>query len=304
MSRGLWTLLALLAFSAVSAQEASVHFIASGPVSFTVTADAYAAAAACSGCNYLYPDPGPAVVLEVQRQNRHQLYTLEAFRNPWSPVSPLLLEARYTVTNARGSRVLFVTDWLPLDATPTVLFSQQALGRETRVRVEIDYRLQATGDELAGDYQSSVTYRIRESDSAVAHEVFVALPTLLSLRLVGHGGYSVRFDYRDDPAAYIQAISTGLPLAATSSELERIEIRSNHPSGYTVTIAVEAIQGAALRDRLWLGGAPAHGQSLSSSANSGFATLLTAEQFGLALDGSEPPGEYSFIVRYQALLNP
>lgn len=306
MKRRALLLLALLAVSTASARYGEVDFISSGLVSFTITPEAYAAALACAGCNFLHPDPGQATVLEVRRQSARHPYTLEVFHGGFSPANPVNLEARYTVTDHDDTGVLFTIDWQPVSQIPTVLFNEARVGGQNRVRVEVEYRLRVTGAELAGSYLASVTYRIRENNDAVTHNLRVTLPSFLTLRLVGQLApglsHTVSFDYSQATAAYLHAISSGIQLPVTGSSLERLEISTNHPTGYTVTVIVSE---SPLRDRLRLFGAAAHGRRFSSSGpTNGFVTLLTASDFGLVVDGGETPGVHILTVRYEAVRNP
>lgn len=306
MKRRALLLLALLAVSSASARYGQVNFISSGLVSFNVTAEAYANALACAGCNYLYPDPGPPIVLRVRPQNPDYHYTLDTLHSGFSPANPLNLEARYTVIDHDDNGVLFRIDWRPVNQIPTALFTEPQVEDEAIVRVEVEYRLRVTGAELAGNHLASVTYRIRENNRAVAHEVRVILPSFLTLRLVGNItpglSHTVSFDYSQATAAYLHAVSSGAPLSATGSSLERVEISTNHPTGFTVTVIVSE---TPLRDRLWLLGLPAHGRRFSSSGpTNGFVTLFTASDFGLVVDGGETPGLHTFSVTYEAVRNP
>jgi hypothetical protein len=190
-------------------------------VSFTVTPEAFAAAGACPGCEPLAPDPGRAILLEVTRQNPNRLYTIDVLHDGWGPAADLPLEARYTVTSTNGQTVFLTTAWLPIDAAPTLVFTQAAVQRENRVRVEVAYRLALRGDEPAGTFVTRVTHRVRENGSAVAHEVRVSIPSFLSLRVVGRtpevASAVVAFDYADAPGAYLQAVTSGTPLAPTAA---------------------------------------------------------------------------------------
>jgi hypothetical protein len=305
--------LALAAAGAAIAQEGQVAFVTAGPVSFTVTPEAFAAAGACPGCEPVAPDLGNAIVLEVTRQNPNRLYTIDVLHDGWGPATDLPLEARYTVTSTNGQTVFLTTAWTPIDAAPALVFTQAAVQRENRVRVEVAYRLALRGDEPAGSFVTRVTHRVRENGVAVAHEVRVAIPSFLSLRVVGRtpgvASAVVAFDYADLPGAYLQAVTAGAPLPPTSQDLARVEVATNHPSGYTVTARVEELlapAGAPSFDgRLWLAGAPAQGRTfVGAGPTDGFITIATGDDYGLRVDGFEAPGAYLFSVTFEAVRNP
>jgi len=295
------------------AQDGRVSLIEPGPVSFTVTPEALAAAGDCTNCSAIEPDPGTAVALQVIRQNPNRLYTIDVLHDGWGPNATLPLEARYTVTSANGATVFLTTPWLPLHTAPTLVFTQAAVQSENRVRVDVAYRLTLRGDEPAGTFVTRVVHRVRESGAAAAHEVRVSLPSYLTVRVVGHTGGAaatiVAFDYADAPGAYLRAVTSGTPLTPTGGELVRVEVATNHPSGYAVTVSVAPLltsaDGPSLRERLWLDDAPAHGRRfMSSGPTDGFVTLATGADYGLRVEGDEAAGDYLFAVTYEAVRNP
>jgi hypothetical protein len=305
--------LAIAVAGAAFAQDGRVAFVTSGLVSFTVTPEAFAAAGACPACEPIAPDPGTAIVLEVTRQNPNRLYTIDVLHDGWGPPGDLPLEARYTVTSTNGQTVFLTTAWLPIDAAPTLVFTQAVVQRENRVRVEVDYRMALRGDEPAGTFATRVTHRVRENGVSVAHDVRVSIPSFLSLRLVGRtpgvASAVVAFDYADAPGVYLQAVTSGTPLAPTGHDLVRVEVATNHPSGYAVTARVEELlapAGAPSFDgRLWLAGAPAQGRTfVGAGPTDGFVTIATGDDYGLRVDGGEAPGAYLFSVTFEAVRNP
>lgn len=309
-----WSVLLCLGGTAV-AQDGRISDISSGPVTFTVGDDDLAAAATCPGCTYVYPDPGPAIVFEVLRQNPNRDYTIDAFHAGWDPADTLHLEARYTVTTRDGTRLFLETDWLSITEAPrlALVFTQAAVQRETWVRVTVAYRLALTGAEADGDVTTRVTHRVRETGSAVSHDIRASLPTTLMLRLVGTSAsatsFMVGFDYGSDVAAYLAAVTSGAPLSVTATDLARAEISTNHPRGYTVTVTIEEVfvpdGGAGARDRVLLLGAPAHGRAFTSSEpTAGFMPLFDGLDYALAVRGDEPPGAYLLTVRLEATRNP
>jgi hypothetical protein len=168
--------------------------------------------------------------------------------------------------------------------------------------------LRVIGNELAGTFTARVTHHIRQNNTAATHDVRVTLPSSLTLRLVSRapGPHTVSFDYSQATAAYLQAVDSGIPLSVTSSSLERLEISTNHPRGFTVTVTVSEVLAppgeVALQDRLLLAGQRAHGRRFSSDRpTSGFKTLIAADQFGLLVDGGEAPGLHLLVVHYEAV---
>ena len=174
------------------------------------------------------------------------------------------------------------------------------------------YRLRLNGDEAAGTFMSPVTYRIRDPTQTATHTARVNLPTFLALRWLSapaSGSATLRFEYAAAPMAYLQAVTAGAPLAPTSADFDRLEVSTNHPSGYTVTVLVtplDAPSGApSLVPRLMLAGATAEGRRFTSTGpTDGFVTLATPDDFGLVVDGSETPGAYRIELRYEAARNP
>ena len=295
------------------AQDGRISDVSSGLVSFAISDEDLASAAACPGCAFVFPDPGPAIVFEVLRQNPNRIYTVDALHAGWLPASTLRLEARYTVTNPSGTTVFLVTPWLALSEVPTLVFTQADVQRENRVRVRVEYRLALRGDEAAGTVTTTMTHRIRENGNAVSHDVRASLPTTLTLRLVGTAAsatsFTVAFDYGGDVAAYLAAVTSGAPLRVSATDLARVEISTNHPSGYTVRLALDEVlvpEGAPdVRERMLLHGAPAHGRTFTSTGpTSGFVPLFSGEDYTLAVRGDEPPGSYLLIVRLEAVRNP
>jgi hypothetical protein len=296
-----------------AAQDGRLVDVSSGPVSFTVTDDDVGAASACPGCTYVAPDLGSAIVFDVLRQSPSRTYTIDALHTGWTPAGALRLEARYTVTNRTGSNVFLATPWLPIGEAPTLVFDQAVVGRESRVRVTVAYRMVLFGDEPAGEFTTRVVHRVRENGRAITHDVRATLPTFLTLRLVGMTAsatkFALTFDYGDDPGAYLSSIATGVPLRATASDLARAEVSTNHPRGYTVVLVVEEVSapggGADVRSRVLLQGARADGQAFSSAGpTDGFVTLFAATDYELHVTGEEPPGAYLFTLRLEAVRNP
>ena len=307
-----WLALACLG-GVAAAQDGNIVDVSSGLVSFSVGAEDLEDAASCPGCTYVYPDPERTVVFDVLRQNPNRLYTIDALHTGWQPAAAIGLEARYTVTNQRGTVVFLVTPWLALSPVPSLVFTQADVQRENRVRVTVEYRLAITGEETAGTYATRLTHRVRENGRTVWHDVEAGFPAFLTLRLVGvapsASSFTIVFEYGHDARAYLTAVTTGTPLEATASDLVRAEISTNHPSGYTVTLLVEEVfvppGGAALRSRVLLGDTAADGRTFwSSGPTDGFVPLFEGADYALQVTGDEPPGDYLFTVRLEAVRNP
>ncbi len=310
--RRLVSLVALfLVCSLAQAQDGRVSLSSGGTVTFEVSASDLVAAQGCNGCVVVEPVPGPSVVLEVRRQNPNRIYTVDVSLDGWIPMGGPGLEARYTVTSRDGRTVFLTTGWRSVDGVPQALFSQDDTAGEVRARVEVAYRLRLSGEEAAGAYTAAVVYRIRESGSTVSHPVVVTLPTFLTLRWAGSvlPDATLRFEYGDAPSAYVQAITTGALLAPTSADFERLEVSTNHPTGYVVTVAVTAVDAppfaSDLTSQLRLTGRPVDGlRFVGEGATSGFVTLATPADFGLFVDGSESPGAFRFTLRYDGTPGP
>ncbi len=316
MTRALLLLLALVAVvasgSAAAQPAGAITPISLDPVAFEF--DPHAAPdPTCPGCRYLDPIAPTATVFEVQRRAPVFPYTIDAAIDGWSPASAMVLELRILVTDQAGNTALYSTPWLALGPGPLQLFTQADTGGANRVRVEVEYRLRVPDDAPAGDVETRVRFTLRQTGSSVGHDVAVRVPTFLLLRLVGPVGasseHSLTFDYASSPAAYLAAVTADTPLPPTTSDLERVEVATNHPSGFTLRVTVEA-------DPLWPGAEPSSGRLLLFDApadgrtlvrdepTDGFETVLRASDFGLRVDGLEAPGQYQLRVRYAVERNP
>ncbi len=314
MSRGgllALTLAVLTVVGTAQAQVGRIDPISSGPVTFTVTDDDLAAAQGCPGCVVVLADPGPGVVFDVRRQNPNQVYFVDVVLDGWTPAGGPTLEVRFDVTSTNGRTTYLQTDWMAITETPSMAFDQSQ-ANQARVRVTATYRLRLTGDEAAGTFTSPVTYRIRGTGETMTHTTSVGLPTFLTLRWVGapaSGAATLRFEYANAPMAYVEAIASGTALIPTSADFDRLEVSTNHPTGYSVTVlavALDAPIGApSLTPRLTLGGVPAAERLFTSTGpTDGFVTLATPGDFGLVVDGAETPGAYRIELRYEAVRNP
>lgn len=314
MTRGAVLALALCALTLVGAARAQVGRIdpvSSGPVTFTVTDVDLAAAQGCPGCVVVAPDPGPGVVFNVRRQSPNNLYYVDVNVDGWTPAGGPTLEIQATVTSTNGGTTYFQTDWLAVTEAPSVVFDQRQ-SNKNRVRVTVAYRLRLDGGESAGTFTTPVTYRIRGTTQTATHTARVGLPTFLTLRWVGmpaSGSATLHFEYASAPLVYVQAIASGNPLGPTSADFDRLEVSTNHPTGYTVTVQVVALDAPVgapnLAPRLTLGGLAAEGRQFTANGpTDGFVTLASPADFGLRVNGGETPGAYRVELRYDALRNP
>lgn len=301
----------LVLVGAAHAQVGRINPVSSGPVTFTVSDADLAAAQGCPGCVVVAPDPGPGVVFDVRRQNPNQIYLVDVSLDGWTPTGGPTLEVRVTVTTTNERTTYLQTDWLAVTEVPIEVFNQ-AQANQAQVRVTAEYRLRLRGDEAAGTFTSPVTYGIRGTTQATTHTARVGLPTFLALRWAGApatGIATLRFDYGAAPIAYLQAVTAGAPLAPTSADFDRLEVSTNHPSGYTVTVVVALLEAPldapSLAPRLTLAGAAAEGRRfVSAGPTDGFVTLATPDDFGISVDGAEVPGAYRVELRYEAARNP
>ncbi|MFO8150499.1 MAG: hypothetical protein R6T93_09395 [Trueperaceae bacterium] len=304
--------LAVLALvGSAQAQVARLSPVSLGPVTFTVTDADLAAAQGCPGCVVVAQDPGPAVVFDVRRQNPNRVYVLDVALDGWTPASGLTLEVQLMVTSVDGRTTYLQTGWTEVTAGATALFDQSQ-ANQARVRVTASYRLRLDGDETAGTFTSPVTYQIRGTTQTATHATQVGLPTFLAIRWAGapaSGSATLRFEYAASPMTYLEAVASGNPLAPTSADFARLEVSTNHPDGYTVTVLATSLDApigvASLSPRLTLAGAAADGRRfVGTGPTDGFVTLATPDDFGLIVDGGETPGAYHIELLYEAARNP
>lgn len=314
MKRGaiLVLIAAVLALVAsAQAQVARLSPVSLGPVTFTVTNADLAAAQGCPGCIVIAQDPGPGVVFDVRRQNPNRVYVLDVVLDGWTPAGGPTLEVQLTVTSVDGRTTYLQTGWTEVTEGATALFDQNQ-ANQARVRVTASYRLRLGGDETAGTFTSPVTYWIRGTTQTATHATQVGLPTFLAIRWAGtpsSGSATLRFEYAALPMTYLDAVGSGTPLGPTSADFARLEVSTNHPSGYTVTVLatpLDAPIGAdSVAPRLTIAGGAADGRRfVSTGPTDGFVTLATPDDFGLIVDGTETPGAYRIELTYVATRNP
>jgi hypothetical protein len=267
-------------------------------VSFNPNQQDYIEALLCQGCNSL--EPFVVQGLEISATSPQAL-SFQVRRNSFLPTGELILEARYNVFDPQNN-FLASTDWLEVSEQPQDLFSSST----TDFSVAVDYRLIITGEEYAGNYQTSLTYSL--GSTSLRHELSVQIPSVTLLRVgqkVASGTTSISFNYFGLNASdYVRAIKDNTPLALTGSNLKLVEIFSNHPRGYLVTLKLFAITSPGTLN-LRLFNKPIDGQTFQSvTPTQGFQPLLSEENFSLLVDGSEEPGDYQFTLEYNAESNP
>ncbi len=222
-------------------------------------------------------------------------------RNSFLPTSDIILEARYNVFDSQNN-FLSSTDWLEISEQPQSLFSSNT----SDFSVAIDYRLVITGEEFAGNYQTSLTYSL--GSATLRHELSIKIPSVTLLRVgqkVTSGSTSISFNYQGPSAVdYVRAIQNNTPLPLTGSNLDVVEVFSNHPRGYLVTLKLFEINSPSTLN-LRLFNKPIDGQTFQSVfPTQSFQPLITEENFSLLVDGSEEPGDYQFTLEYDAQSNP
>lgn len=245
-------------------------------------------------------------------------YNLEVRTDGWSLAAPLRLQARYAVREKGPNAGSWTTDWLDLGVPPARILSGEAANTE----VDATYRLLIEGDEPAGTFETTLTYRVwddaggpaRKAQREVSHRIRVTIPTFLELRIDGDttidGRGTVYFDYTPpNGLAYLDAVVDGTPLPMTGADLRRVEISTNNATGYTVDVSVLRVSGPAGSSLgsgdLLLDGIPADGaQLVGDGPTAGFETLVTPDRYALHVDGAEVPGAYRFSIIFTARRNP
>ncbi len=303
-------LLCFLGFSSALAQK--VQFVTSGTVLFLPTAEQYAAA---QGGGYLYADASsPRIKLKILRQAlANAPYSLKVSRSNWQPAADLVLEARYTIIgNQSGTTII---DWFPIGTTPTTLLTMT--DPKVDVNVDIDYRIKIVGSDPPKPYLITVTYtgvnRFGQTDSSASHDIRFDAPLSVSLRIDKTVAQTVLakiyFDYSISPMNYVNAIVNGTPLTVTSSEVNKVEVFTNNPRGYTVTVSMVLLSGPTIGsfgvNKLRLQGTLINGKTFrNSSALENYQTLILPQDYTAIVDGNEASGDYIFQVTYTAVMNP
>ena len=288
-----------LLFSLTLADAQRLRFRSSGLVTFAPTTDMYLAKLG----DVIEPEPSsPNIRMRVDNA-RQYLFRVDPTARPGGAPQ---LQARYVFSSRNGGSA--ATNWISLDRP----LQGTVTSPDSRTEIEVAYRVQLTGQEVAGDYTTSITYRA--NNSLVQHDVRVVVPEATALRidssLVTAQTATINFDYSGDQLrAYLQAIETLTPLPATDSDIRTLEVFTNNPSGYTVTVGVTldtpSPSGSLLAEHLYIAGQPAQGRRFSNASPTyGFQPLISPDDFSLLVDGSEEPGDYLFRLTYDAKANP
>ena len=287
----------LCSLSLADAQR--LRFRSSGLVTFAPTTDVYLTELG----DVIEPDPSsPNIRMRVDNA-RQYLFQIDPTARPSGAPE---LQARYIFSSRNGGSAS--TNWISLDRP----LQGTVTSPDRRTEIEVAYRVRLTGQEVAGDYTTSITYRA--NNSPVQHDVRVVVPEATALRidssLVTAQTATINFDYGGDQLrAYLQAIETLTPLPATDSDIRTLEVFTNNPGGYTVTVGVTldtpSPSGSLLAEHLFIAGQPAQGRRFTNASPTyGFQPLISPNDFSLLVDGSEEPGDYLFHLTYDAQANP
>ena len=311
-------LLALAIGLAGAAVAQTVHCVppkdCSNGVQFLPTQAEYAAAVGGA----LSPTSPTSPIAFHVLQDKQNAYSLEVSRSPWSPPTPMTLEARITLSGPQMTPI--VLDWAPVSTIPVALFTHDV----NKTDVSVEYRLRIDGSEPPGTYTTTVTFHAWDANGPPSHgnkvrdsvttTITVTIPAYVSLLLDGVPAgqtASVDFDYTlSNFVTYLQAVRTGALLPMTSATFSRLEIATNNPTGYRVNVTVVENSGPTgsslgVPDIRIFGGPQADGYVFSStSGTAGYVTLLVPTDFGLHVDGGEAAGAYSFTATYVAKPNP
>ncbi len=307
-------LVTLTALQLALGQGDRVTLVAGGVVRFELGPADVVAGAECPRCVAVAPVPGTGVVLEIERRNPSVVATIDVAAEGGTAAGSLALEARYAAFDATGA-TLWRTGWLGLAETPVAAFTlTRPRGNRDQVRVVPEYRLLPTGREAPGTHLVRVIYRERETGAYADHDLVITAPAYLSIRAVAINGApvgsGVSFDLSRNPQAYVDAVVSRRPLPADNRGFARVEVATNAPGGYRITVALEELGSttagtAQLRDQVLLEGRPAHDRVfVTDRATDGYRILLEREDFTLALDGSEPTGTHHFVITFRGTAHP
>lgn len=278
-----------------------VQFTSIGVVEFIPDAAAMVGAFGCRPAGCLEPTlSSPDVEIKVLRQSKRNRPVVQLNRTAWSGGAELELFARYQVDGNQSQP--YASDWFPVERDPLDIVS----ATDPKTDISVEYQLRLRGDEPAGYYETTVSYSA--GGVPASHSVVVILMPVVTLRVNGvttGSSATVRFDYDASPLVFLDAVTRGVPLPITGGDLRTVEVYTNNPSGYTVTLSVGLAGSVGFPPgALQLQGEPVQGRVFRSpAATDGFERLLGAEEFSLVVDGSETPGSYSLLVNYRATAN-
>ncbi len=125
-------------------------------------------------------------------QDKKNAYSLEVSRSPWSPPTPMTLEARITLSGPHIEPI--VLDWAPISTIPVTLFTHDV----NKTDVSVEYRLRIDGSEPPGTYTTTVTFHAWDANGPPSHgnkvrdsvttTITVTIPSYVSLLLDGCAG--------------------------------------------------------------------------------------------------------------------
>ncbi|MCA9837721.1 MAG: hypothetical protein KC422_12460 [Trueperaceae bacterium] len=279
-----------------------LSFQSSGVVSFEASEADIREALDCVSCKVLEPSLSSSTIsVRVQRQGSSR-YTLTVRQaSSWTAFR---LKARYTIRPRQAS--LYTTDWLELSAFPQTIYS----GDSPVTDVSVDYRLVLSGEEWAGDFGNQVVYSI--DSSSISHMVQLSAPPVALVKVAGKSDSSLSlvFDYEGLNAIdYTTAVETGRILPFTDRTLDAVYVYTNNPAGATFRLELFVLEQAknseaSLPQLLLFDEALTNREFRITQPTPEFQLLVSPEDFGLKVDGSELPGTYRYALRYMAIMQP
>lgn len=177
----------------------------------------------------------------------------------------------------------------------------------------VSFQVKLTGPVPAGTYTMTVTYDYGSGSShggrwggSDTSTVILIVPSVLAIQLTG--GDTVAFDYTSDPTAYVNAWGGTLPPTSIGTTFQALDVYGD--GGYTVTASITPAAtnppGQLPVSKLEILGKRLSAQpiTIAQSANPAPApkTIVTAGDYALAVDGSEPAGTYDYTVDYSVVL--
>lgn len=228
----------------------------------------------------------------------------------WSPPAAVGLHVQLTMDATGGTTE--TTPWLPVSSGQT--YVPLPTGRNVDVGVAL--RWSVTGAETPGAFTTEVHLSLAGQTGpkeTVALSVKVIVPAYLVLRVDGGppgATASVDFDFQfPNQLAYFDAVQSGKPLGFTGANFRGVQVATNAPHGYTLTMQLTKTSGPAMStlgvSRIYFRGTHADGTMLSAAQpTDGYQTIARPSDFTVFVDGTETPGSYGFQVTYTARTNP